>query len=73
MAIRNNYTLALEYDEKDEAEIEPLLENATGIAEDALAAYFDKHNVDNITFSIDHDHNETVEPGSLLRELQLDA
>ena len=70
-AIRSDWTLSFEYDEKDEERIEELLPDTTAIAEDAIGKFLKEHNINNITFSIDHEQDTNVEEGTLLREIGL--
>ena len=70
-ATRSDWTLSFEYDEKDEERIEELLPDATAIAEDAIGKFLSLHNINNITFSIDHEQDTDVEEGTLLREIGL--
>ncbi|MXV74895.1 hypothetical protein F4Z99_11520 [Candidatus Poribacteria bacterium] len=71
MAIRSDWNLSYEYDEEDEEQVEEVLADAAGVAEDALAKFFAEKGIKNISFSIDWDGDSSVEEGSLLQEIGL--
>ena len=71
MAIRSDWNLSYEYNEEDQEQVEEVLSDAAGIAEDALAKFFEQKGIKNISFSIDWDGDSDVEEGTLLQEIGL--